>query len=147
MKKKKTSSFKPGKNPVRVWRPARTEPVHAATTRVGSSESGDVTEVLPKNWEEMRSFVDDLREKIEAKDKESLFGVFKDTLRTAKNEIKDRLNADRALMGAMAATLELAASRYALDPGEQWEPGKPLKLLLAGYSGTRNTGADVRVGK
>ncbi|MEO1351546.1 MAG: hypothetical protein AAFW84_22535 [Cyanobacteria bacterium J06635_15] len=30
-------------------------------------------------------------------------------------------------------------------PQEQWRPGKPLKLLLAGYNGARNTGADVRV--
>jgi len=40
----------------------------------------------------------------------------------------------------------MAATRYALDDEpERWEPGKPLKLLLAGYCGTRNTGADVRV--
>lgn len=55
------------------------------------------------------------------------------------------VDADTALMGSMAALVELAATRYALDPGAQWAPGKPLKLLFAGYSGTRNTGADVRV--
>ena len=27
----------------------------------------------------------------------------------------------------------------------RWRPGQPLKLILAGYVGTRNTGADVRV--
>jgi hypothetical protein len=28
---------------------------------------------------------------------------------------------------------------------ETWEPGKKLKILLVGYNGMRNTGADVRV--
>jgi len=55
------------------------------------------------------------------------------------------LDADRMLMRSMSGFIELARSRYALDPGDQWKPGEPLKLLLAGYSGTRNTGADVRV--
>jgi len=45
----------------------------------------------------------------------------------------------------MAGLIELAGARYAVDPGAQWRPGTPLKLLFAGYSGTRNTGADVRV--
>ncbi len=54
-------------------------------------------------------------------------------------------DADRALEASMASLIELAATRYAVDPGAQWRPGEPFKLLLAGYSGTRNTGADVRV--
>src|SRR5215470_4728023 len=29
--------------------------------------------------------------------------------------------------------------------GEPWRPGERLKLLFAGYNGTRNTGSDVRV--
>ena len=29
--------------------------------------------------------------------------------------------------------------------GAQWQPGEPLKLLFAGYSGTRNTGARVAI--
>jgi polysaccharide pyruvyl transferase WcaK-like protein len=45
----------------------------------------------------------------------------------------------------MAACIELAATRYALDPGAQYVPGEPLRLLFAGYAGSRNTGADVRV--
>lgn len=28
---------------------------------------------------------------------------------------------------------------------EKWEPGKKLKLLIVGYNGARNTGADARV--
>jgi polysaccharide pyruvyl transferase WcaK-like protein len=55
------------------------------------------------------------------------------------------LDPDRLLQRAMATTIEAAASRYAVDPGAQWRPGEPLRLLFAGYSGTRNTGADVRV--
>lgn len=54
-------------------------------------------------------------------------------------------DADTALQASMAGLIELAAARYPLDPGAQVRPGEPLKLLFAGYSGTRNTGADVRV--
>src|SRR5690349_21930620 len=32
-----------------------------------------------------------------------------------------------------------------LGLGERWTPGEKLKLLFAGYNGTRNTGSDVRV--
>jgi len=56
-----------------------------------------------------------------------------------------KVDTDTALMGSMAGLIELAATRYALDAGAQWRPGEPLKLLFAGYAGTRNTGADVRV--
>lgn len=52
---------------------------------------------------------------------------------------------DHLLLGSMAGAIELAKRRYALDAGAQWRPGEPLRLLLAGYCGTRNTGADVRV--
>jgi polysaccharide pyruvyl transferase WcaK-like protein len=46
----------------------------------------------------------------------------------------------------MGSLIEAAAVRHALDMGgARYRPGEPLKLLLAGYSGTRNTGADVRV--
>ena len=46
------------------------------------------------------------------------------------------LDADRMLMTSMAAFIEMAKSRYALDRGASWAPGKPLELLFAGYSGT-----------
>ena len=53
---------------------------------------------------------------------------------------------DALLEGAMAAAIEAAKVRHALSDGEaRWSPGQPLKLLLAGYQGVRNTGADVRV--
>ncbi len=32
-----------------------------------------------------------------------------------------------------------------LGAGQAWQPGEKLKLLFAGYNGTRNTGSDVRV--
>ncbi len=56
------------------------------------------------------------------------------------------LDPDRALEVAMDALIEVAGTRYALDRSPaKYRPDAPLKLLLAGYVGTRNTGADVRV--
>jgi len=56
------------------------------------------------------------------------------------------LDPDRALQTTMTGLIEATAMRRALAfDGERWTPGNPLKLLLAGYVGTRNTGADVRV--
>lgn len=60
-------------------------------------------------------------------------------------DLTGQLDADLALQASMAACIEGAAVRYAVDPGAQWQPGEPLKLLFAGYAGSRNTGADVRV--
>ena len=60
--------------------------------------------------------------------------------------IKDALDPDAVLMDIMGGFIEAVAVRRALDSGQDtWAPGKPLKLVLAGYVGTRNTGADVRV--
>lgn len=52
---------------------------------------------------------------------------------------------DQALMKTMGALVEGAAWRAALRPGARYRPGQPLRLLLAGYNGSRNTGADARV--
>ncbi|PKN54854.1 MAG: hypothetical protein CVU56_24330 [Deltaproteobacteria bacterium HGW-Deltaproteobacteria-14] len=65
--------------------------------------------------------------------------------KVAGERLAKAADADVMLQRSMAALIETAARRYPLDPGAQWRPGEPLKLLFAGYSGTRNTGADVRV--
>jgi polysaccharide pyruvyl transferase WcaK-like protein len=56
---------------------------------------------------------------------------------------------DAALQASMLATIEAARLRHALHEGTEatWKPGEALKLLLVGYLGTRNTGADVRTGE
>ncbi|HWB77190.1 MAG TPA: hypothetical protein VG755_19625 [Nannocystaceae bacterium] len=60
--------------------------------------------------------------------------------------IKNAFDPDRVLQEVMNGFIEAVAVERALDVrGETWKPGKPLKLLFAGYVGTRNTGADVRV--
>jgi polysaccharide pyruvyl transferase WcaK-like protein len=53
---------------------------------------------------------------------------------------------DRALQITTDALIEAVGTRYALDRSPSaYRPGAPLKILFAGYAGTRNTGADVRV--
>ena len=54
---------------------------------------------------------------------------------------KELINMDAVMESAMAGLIEV--SKYV--PFEKWEAGKKLKLLLVGYNGARNTGADVRV--
>lgn len=103
--------------------------------------SGVTTATTP--FGALRDLLDRGRSSLESK--EGIGAVLRDAARTALDETKKLLDADVVLEASMAGLIELAASRYALDPGAQWEPGQPLKLLLAGYSGTRNTGADVRV--
>mgnify|MGYP003111080471 FL=1 len=58
---------------------------------------------------------------------------------------KDSLDPDRMVQLGMSGLIEAARTRHEADPMLSWRPGEPLKLLLAGYVGTRNTGADVRV--
>ena len=81
--------------------------------------------------------------------REGLFARLRKRARSAVDRAVDQVSEatdpDVLLLQSMAALIELAATRYAVDPGAQWKPGEPLKLLFAGYSGTRNTGADVRV--
>jgi polysaccharide pyruvyl transferase WcaK-like protein len=50
------------------------------------------------------------------------------------------------LLGLWVASLiEHSKIGWVLGKGSRWKPGRPLRLLFAGYNGTRNTGADVRV--
>lgn len=58
---------------------------------------------------------------------------------------REQLDPDRWLSLGMSGVIEAARARHELEPAEPWAPGRPLRLLLAGYVGTRNTGADVRV--
>src|SRR5208283_274620 len=41
--------------------------------------------------------------------------------------------------------IELRRLGWMFGLGKRWTPGEKLKLLFAGYNGTRNTGSDVRV--
>src|SRR5258708_6084805 len=40
---------------------------------------------------------------------------------------------------------EITRLQWMMGGGTRWQPGEKLKLLFAGYNGTRNTGSDVRV--
>ncbi len=52
---------------------------------------------------------------------------------------------DFVLQAWVGRLIELTRWKWMLGSGQRWRPGKKLKLLFAGYNGTRNTGADVRV--
>ena len=52
---------------------------------------------------------------------------------------------DFALQAWTSSLIELSGALWKLGSGRSWEPGEKLKLLFAGYNGTRNTGSDVRV--
>ena len=52
---------------------------------------------------------------------------------------------DLLLEAWVAALIEKTKVAWILGAGRKWQPGEPLKLLFAGYNGTRNTGSDVRV--
>ncbi len=55
------------------------------------------------------------------------------------------LDMDLVLELWVAGLIEWNKFVWMLGAGESWKPGAKLKLLLAGYNGTRNTGSDVRV--
>ena len=76
---------------------------------------------------------------------EALGRVAGKAARVATDVASQTLDADRVLMRTMAGFIELRASQYAIETPERWVPGQPLRLVLVGYAGTRNTGADVRV--
>jgi len=52
---------------------------------------------------------------------------------------------DYLLEAWVSALIELNKFEWTLGAGEAWKPATKLKLLFAGYNGTRNTGSDVRV--
>jgi polysaccharide pyruvyl transferase WcaK-like protein len=52
---------------------------------------------------------------------------------------------DAFLEAWVSALIERTKLRWMLGGGVRWKPGQPLKLLLVGYNGARNTGSDVRV--
>jgi len=51
---------------------------------------------------------------------------------------------DFVLEAWVAGNIERAKMGWMLGKGKPWQPGEKLKLLFAGYNGTRNTGSDVR---
>jgi polysaccharide pyruvyl transferase WcaK-like protein len=52
---------------------------------------------------------------------------------------------DLVLEAWVSSIIEAKKIAWMLGRGEAWKPGEKLKLLFAGYNGTRNTGSDVRV--
>ncbi len=52
---------------------------------------------------------------------------------------------DFLLVAWVSALIELRRFGWMLGLGKPWSAGEKLKLLFAGYNGTRNTGSDVRV--
>ncbi len=52
---------------------------------------------------------------------------------------------DFILEAWVASNIERAKTGWMLGGGKPWQPGDKLKLLFAGYNGTRNMGSDVRV--
>ncbi|MGH9594332.1 MAG: hypothetical protein ACRD5L_14665, partial [Bryobacteraceae bacterium] len=52
---------------------------------------------------------------------------------------------DLLLEAWVSSIIERVKLRWVLGRGVCWKPGEKLKLLFAGYNGTRNTGSDVRV--
>ena len=52
---------------------------------------------------------------------------------------------DLVLQAWTSSLIEISGMLWKLGAGRPWQPGEKLKLLFAGYNGTRNTGADVRV--
>jgi len=52
---------------------------------------------------------------------------------------------DLLLVMWVSALIEMRRFGWMFGLGRRWTPGEKLKLLFAGYNGTRNTGSDVRV--
>ncbi len=52
---------------------------------------------------------------------------------------------DLILEAWVSSSVERTRASWMLGAGKPWRPGEKLKLLFAGYNGTRNMGSDVRV--
>jgi polysaccharide pyruvyl transferase WcaK-like protein len=52
---------------------------------------------------------------------------------------------DFILEAWVSSSIERAKAAWMLGAGQRWKPGQKLKLLFAGYNGSRNMGSDVRV--
>ena len=52
---------------------------------------------------------------------------------------------DILLVAWVSALIEMRRIGWMFGFGRRWRPGEKLRLLFAGYNGTRNTGSDVRV--
>jgi polysaccharide pyruvyl transferase WcaK-like protein len=52
---------------------------------------------------------------------------------------------DFMLEAWVSGIIETKKIQWMMGKRESWQPGEKLKLLFAGYNGTRNTGSDVRV--
>ena len=52
---------------------------------------------------------------------------------------------DFLLVAWVSALIEIRRLGWTFGLGKRWTPGEKLRLLFAGYNGTRNTGSDVRV--
>jgi polysaccharide pyruvyl transferase WcaK-like protein len=52
---------------------------------------------------------------------------------------------DFILVAWVSALIGMARVKWMLGRGRRWKRGEKLRLLFAGYNGTRNTGSDVRV--
>jgi hypothetical protein len=55
------------------------------------------------------------------------------------------MDMDAVLEAWVSGLVELNKFEWMLGAGQAWRPGEKLKLLFAGYNGTRNTGSDIRV--
>ena len=52
---------------------------------------------------------------------------------------------DFLLVAWVSLLIEFTRLQWMTGGGKRWQPGEKVKLLFAGYNGTRNTGSDVRV--
>ncbi len=52
---------------------------------------------------------------------------------------------DLLLEAWVSGLIELNKLQWMFGAGQPWQPGEKLRLLFAGYNGTRNTGSDLRV--